>query len=338
MTSYGIRGNTWKWVQSFLHNRTQQVLLDGEMFNQLPVVSEVPQGSVLGPLLFLIFINDLPAAVNSKTRLFADDCILYRNINAASDCQILQQDLVELENWEKTWGMEFHPGKCNSMSITRSRTPIHQRYTLKGHILEDVKTAKYLGVTLSNNLTWNAHIDNISSKANKLLGFLRRNLKVRNTTVKENAYKAIVRSNMEYCSTVWAPHTKKNKAKLENVQRRAARFTTGRYHNTSSVSSMLDDLNWENLEQRRMRARIIMFYKITHYAVAIDPQQYLIPQTRTTRSAHPYQYQSFSPTTDYYKYSFFPQTVCIWNSLPAEIVESGQTLDQFKTLIQSYKF
>jgi hypothetical protein len=91
-------------------------------------------------------------------------------------------------------GMEFHPGKCNSMSSTRPRSPFEHRYTLKGHKLENIKEAKYLGLTLSSNLTWNAHIGNITSKANKLLGFLRRN-----ESTKENVYKAIVRSNLEYC-------------------------------------------------------------------------------------------------------------------------------------------
>ena len=118
--------------------------------------------------------------VASKTRLFADDCILHRTIHTQQDRDILQQDLHHLELWELTWGMEFHPGKCNSMSITRSRTSIENRYSLKGHILEDVTESKYLGVTLSSNLTWNIHICNITGKANKLLGFLRRrNLKVK---------------------------------------------------------------------------------------------------------------------------------------------------------------
>jgi hypothetical protein len=129
--------------------------------------------------------------VASKTRLFADDCILYRTIHTQQDRDILQQDLHHLELWELTWGVEFHPWKCNSMSITRSRTSIENRYSLKGHIFENVKEAKYLGVTLSSNLTWNTQICNITGKANKLLGFLRRNLKVRNETTKENAYKAI---------------------------------------------------------------------------------------------------------------------------------------------------
>jgi hypothetical protein len=102
--------------------------------------------------------------------------------------------------------------------------------------------------------------------------------------------KAIVRSNLEYCSTVWAPHTKKNKDEIEKVQRRAARFVTGRYHNTSSVSSMIDHLNWESLEQRRQKARVIVLYKIIHSEVDLKKQE------RTTRSAHPFQFQTYSPT------------------------------------------
>ena len=170
----------------------------------------------IGTLLFLIFINDLPTSVSSKTRLFADDCILYRNIYTKEDCKVLQEDLHRLERWEKAWGMEFHLEKCNSMSSTRPRSPFEHRYTLKGHILEDVKEAKYLGLTLSSNLTWNNHIGNITSKANKLLGSLRRNLKIINESTKENAYKAIVRSNLEYCYKQSGHHIqKRTKMKLK---------------------------------------------------------------------------------------------------------------------------
>ena len=101
---------------------------------------------------------------------------------------------------------------------------------------------------------------------------------------------------------------------------------------------MIDHLNLESLEQRRQKARVIMLYEIIHNEVDINPQSYLRKQERATRSAHPYQFQTYSPTTDYLQYSFFPQTVCIWNSLPNSMVVSGQSLDQFKTLLQGYKF
>ena len=313
----------------------QQVVLDGESSSKLPVVSGVPRGSVLGPLFFLVFINDLPASVTSKTRLFADDCILYRPIRHSSDCEILQNDLDKLAQWELKWGMQFHPAKCNSMSVTRSKTPFKHKYILKGHTLESVDTAKYLGVTISSNMSWNTHISNITSKAHKLLGFLRRNLQIKNEDTKSMAYKSLVRSNLEYCSTIWSPHTQKQKYEIEKVQRRAAIYVTGRFHNTSSVTSMLDHLHWKPLETRRNIAKITMLYKISHNLVAINPDLYITPQQSHTRHSHSLQFQTFSTTTDYFKYSFFPHTVVMWNALPPDIV-AASTLDQFKTLIQTH--
>ena len=166
-----------------------------------------------GTLLFLTFINDLPAAVSSQTRLFADDCILYRPIMHFFDCETLQNDLDKLAQWEQQSGMQFYPSKSNSMSVTRSKTPFKYNYILKGHTFESVDTAKYLGITISSNMTWNAHINNITSKAQKLLGFLRRNLQIKNEHTKSMAYKSLVKSNLEYCSTIWSPHTKNRKVK-----------------------------------------------------------------------------------------------------------------------------
>ena len=114
--------------------------------------------------------------------------------------------------------MQFHPEKCNSLSVTRSHSPFKFNYNLKGHVLESVQTAKYLGITISNNMSWDTHINNITSKANKILGFLRRNLQVQLEETKSLAYKSMVRSNLEYCSSVWSPHTKKLKTELETCK------------------------------------------------------------------------------------------------------------------------
>ena len=145
-----------------------------------------PQETVLWSLLFLLFINDLPASVNSKTQLFADDCIIYKKINSMQDCQRLQHDLHCLAQWETTWRMAFHPDRCNVLRVTRS--PVSYSYSLKGHQLEEVTTAKYLGVDLSNNLLWKDHIDRIVKKANCTLGFLRKNMRISNTDTKAAAY------------------------------------------------------------------------------------------------------------------------------------------------------
>ena len=135
-----------------------------------PVVSGVPQGSVLGPMLFHLFINDLPDKIASNSRLFADDCIVYRQIQGISDCGALQEDLNMLDEWETKWGMAIHPQKCSVLSITRSRNPIRFNYQLKGHILELQDSTKYPGVDLQSSLSWKKHIDRISKKANSMLG------------------------------------------------------------------------------------------------------------------------------------------------------------------------
>ena len=112
---YGIRGSTHKWISSWLSERSQKVILDGQASDPVPVLSGVPQGSVLGPVLFLIFINDLPENIRSSVRLFADDCLLYRNIKSPNDCQILQDDLISVAQWETNWQMKFNIAKCHSM-------------------------------------------------------------------------------------------------------------------------------------------------------------------------------------------------------------------------------
>ena len=137
--------------------------------------SGVPQGTVLGPLLFLCHINDLPDAVKSTVHLFADDCLLYRSIRNRDDPLALERDFRQLETWAHTWGMRFNAKKCYLMRINQKFTHFYQ---LDSHILQHVPDNPYMGVTLSDNMKWNSHISKISKKANSTLGFLKRNLKL----------------------------------------------------------------------------------------------------------------------------------------------------------------
>ena len=183
-------------------------VLDGQASDPVPVLSGVPQGSVLGPVLFLIFINDLPENIRSSVRLFADDCVLYRNIESPTDCQILQDDLNSLAQWEADWQMKFNVAKCHSMRVTRHPPDKHIQfeYTLHQQRLEQVQSTKYLGITISDDLDWGQHISEISSKATKTLGFLRRNLAFAPGHTKEVAYKTLVRPKLEYAAPIWHPY------------------------------------------------------------------------------------------------------------------------------------
>jgi len=166
---YGIRGNILAWIKSFLSNRTQQVLVEGVKSSPAPVTSGVSQVSVLGPLLFLVYINDMPARVKSTTRLLKDDSLLYRKIRCPADTQTLQEDLNTLQEWEQTWKTEFNPSKCEVLLITRKRNPIQATYSIHGHQLANVKTGKYIGVTFASDLSWKAHVDARTKSANSFL-------------------------------------------------------------------------------------------------------------------------------------------------------------------------
>ena len=214
---YGIEGRTKNWIKDFLTNRSQQVVLDGMASTNAPVTSGVPQGSVLGPILFPIFINDISDGITSNIRLFADDTIIYRNIKNIEDAEKLQTDLHTLERWSREWQMEFHPSKCNTLHITRSRSPILKDYMLYNTTLEAVDSAKYLGVTLTTDLRFNRHIDNIRKNASGTLQFLKRNLRISSSEVKTQSYQSYVRPRLEYAASVWDPFTKTNKDKLEMV-------------------------------------------------------------------------------------------------------------------------
>jgi hypothetical protein len=334
--NYGIRGNTHTWIQNFLIDRHQRVVVDGETSEWVGVKSGVPQGTVLGPVLFLAFINDLPLTVESHVRLFADDCVIYRPVRNADDCQTLQTDLARLENWENSWCMSFNATKCSSISITRKTNKIDFPYTLHNTTLEEVSSATYLGVELSSNLKWSDHINKTVKKGNKQLAFVKRNLPIKNSKLKETAYFGLVRPILEYCCTVWDPHHTTYISKLEMVQRRAARFTLNRYERRSSVTDMLKELQWDSLEQRRARIRATLFYKIQHSLVAIQPPSFIIPNPRFNPD-YPHRIFKSYHGTHSYRNSFFPRTITTWNSLPPSIACSP-TLDLFKGALETYTF
>ncbi|KAK3106955.1 hypothetical protein FSP39_003887 [Pinctada imbricata] len=329
---YGIRGKTNDWIRSFLSERTQSVVVNGESSPSVDVQSGVPQGSVLGPCLFVFYINDMPAGINSTVRLFVDDTIAYLTISSDADHQTLQEDLNKLAKWKETWKMAFHPDKCQVFTISRKNTTSLYQYTLHGHVLEHVTSAKYLGLNITSDLRWGEHIFNVCNKANRTIGFLRRNLNISSTSVKENAYKTLVRPIVEYASSAWDPFTHKDKHRLGKVQRRAARYVKNNQRNISSVSNIINTLQWKSLEERRREGRLCMMYKITNNLVDVNKEGRLKQPIRRSRNTHDRSYMVPSCSSDYRKESFFPRTIREWNSLPPGIV-LARTLGAFKSQV-----
>jgi hypothetical protein len=277
---------------------------------------------VLGPLLFLVYINDLPDNINSTVRLFADDCVLYKEVQNQIDADALQNDLNTLSKWEKDWQMHFNPDKCFVMRLTHKRAPKYFEYTLGNSILQTTASHPYLGVTITQNLTWNKHVDNITSSANRTLGFIRRNLYSCPQHVKESAYKTLVRPLVEYSSSTWDPYTQSLTNQIEKVQNRSARFVTGDYKSKSpgSMTNMLKKLGWESLQSRRKCKRLATLQKSITGHLSIPVGNLLQPAPRASRHTNSKAFATFSASKDCFKNSYFPRTVRDRNVLPEDII------------------
>ncbi len=336
----GIRGETRRWIKRWLENRKQRVVVNGDKSEYADVSSGVPQGSVLGPILFLAFINDICLDIKSCLRLFADDCLLYRIIESDSDRQLLQQDLDQLMNWADQWQMAFNVSKCHTMHITSPRkAPKEHPYVMRGTALTAVNESPYLGVMFNRNMKWTPHIDNIVAKGKRLLGFLRRNLRRCPQDLKAKAYTTLVRPVLEYSSSIWDPHDTTNINKLEKVQRLAARFVLNKPHkhtseNQESVTAMVTNLGWPSLEKRRVDSRLTLMYKMTHDLIKV-PQSYHPKEKRgSTRSCTTLQLEPVRCNLDQYRWAFVPRTILDYNRLTPD-ARAATELSAFKGAISA---
>ena len=330
---YGLPHQLQQWIRTWLTTRCQRVIVDGECSEPVQVRSGVPQGTVLGPLMFLLYVNDIGNGISSNIKLFADDCLLFRPVTSLQDACALQDDLDLLVKWSSVWQMSFNPSKCYILRISRLHSTVEHNYNISGSMLKPVNDHPYLGVHLSSNLSWNTHIDVITTKATNQLNFLRRNLSKCSSDVKSIAYTSLVRPHIEYASAVWDPHTKNNILQIETVQRRAARFALNCYdrYNTS-VTGLIKQLGWDSLETRRTANRLNVFYKAVNNQIAIPLPNELQRPIKTTRNQHSKSFIQMSTGPNYYINSFFPRTVKNWNSLPEEIVQAPST-EKFKLLL-----
>ena len=235
--------------------------------------------------------------------------------------------------------MRFQPNKCNMVQLTNKRSSkIQANYTLEGTVLESVESIKYLGVTITNDFKWNTHIFNVCTKANRILGFLRRNLYSCPPDVKEAAYKGLVRPVLEYGSSVWDPHTHGLQEELEKVQNHAARFVTGNYvFETGSMTDILGQLKWESLKKRRKDSRLILLYKGLKGKARISTYD-LIPKNRHCRNQHSLAFHISFRYLQLAK-NFFPQTIRDCNDLPDSLISSAEMSDdcvsQFASLVRA---
>ena len=226
LKAYGISGNLYNWFTDYLRGRTQRVVVEGVASGWSPVTSGVPQGSILGPMLFLLFINDLPDVIppTTSTGLYADDTKLYTAITSRQDCDNLQEALSYVDDLSNESNINFNTSKCKALTISRRKQPIVLNYHLGSAELIRVDSEVDLGITVTSNLSWNRHITKLITKANSTLGLLRRTCPMlTNCDARRTLYLSLVKSQLSYATEIWSPYQSLNKISLEKLQRRATR-------------------------------------------------------------------------------------------------------------------
>ena len=261
--TFGVTEKALKWIESFLSNRRQKVRVNNDVSDWSPVISGVPQGSILGPILFTLFVFDIPGEIESLISMFADDTKIYQLLTTDTSGEELEESLHLLEEWAEKMQMRFHPGKCKVMHLG-SKNP-KKNYSMKDgnggmHVLEETTVEKDLGVKIDNLLKFTDHCQAKINTANKTLGFIRHSFQYMDKEIFSMLYKSLVRPHLEFASCVWSPQHKYNKDALERVQRRATKLVPGLYN--LSYSDRLKELGLETLEYRRRRADMLETYRI----------------------------------------------------------------------------
>ena len=222
LKSHGISGNVLNWIKKWLSNRRQRVCIEGEFSEWAEVTSGVPQGSVLGPILFIIYIDDLDSNVISKLDKFADDSKLGKSLSNQDDVECLRKDLISMEKWSSEWQMQFNTDKCAVMHLGRKNTA--SQYTLNDKKLKESESERDLGVIIDKNLKFSDHCNKVANMANVTLGMIKRTISCKSKSIITRLYKALVRPQLEYCVQAWRPYLKKDIEKIEKVQRRATKM------------------------------------------------------------------------------------------------------------------
>ena len=344
----GIEGNVLKFFDSYLSNRRQRVVLNGSCSDWAPIQSGVPQGSVLGPLLFLIYINDLECGIKSQIKFFADDTSLYSVVHDPTvSAEELNHDLEIINKWATQWKMSFNPDPtkpAEEILFSRKKTPTdHPPLFFNGSEVKRVVEHKHLGLILDPRLDFAAHIKEKSATARKGIGLIKHLRSYLPTDALKSIYTARVRSHLDYCDFIYhIPELLGNFStdinlndqmkKLESLQYQAGLSVTGMWQGTNR-DRVYEELGWESLHLRRWFRRLTVFYKIMtgltpqYLRDPVPPQRSHLYGTSSTNDLHPMRCK-----TQRFQNSFYPNAVNCWNDIGPDI-RKLDTLNRFKSTL-----
>lgn len=329
LRQFGITGTLNDWLSSYLIGRKQRVFTGTEFSQDRTLGAGVPQGSVLGPLLFLIYVNDITESLTSITRLFADDsslAISSDNIQLIENS--LNTDLVKLEDWARQWLVNFNPAKTDVLFLSLAKTNVRPVLQFQNTPLNYVESHKHLGVTLSEDGSWHTHIHNITSSASRILGSMRfLKFKLKRNTLNQ-IYISYLRPILEYASVLWDSCTIHEKDTLEKLQYEAARIVTGLTRSVS-IQNLLNEIGWVSLADRRKIQKLILLFKYKNgelpgYLSEIMPNT--VRDTNNYNLRNREDYSTVVRRLQIYANSVIPSSVKLWNELSPEIRNASSLL------------
>ena len=328
----GVRGRLFDWMTDYLSGREMRTVIRNESSSWLEVTSGVPQGSVLGPVMFGIYVNDLVDGIGSYINLFADDAKLMRGVNNIGDCKKLQEDLDKVGEWGRKWQMEFNKNKCKVMEFGKSRR-VHWDYTMEDVRLEKSSEELDLGVTITEGLTPDKHINKMTGKANNLLRRIKMAFIYKDKDMMRKVLVTMIRPLLEYAAVVWSPHTKKNIRKLERVQRAATKMAPEL--RDLEYEERLREMGLTTLENRRERGDLINIYKMLH-GMDKTGEDLIKRDTGITRG-HEKKLKRERCLKDIKKYSFPHRAVTAWNGLD-EVIVNATSVHSFKARLDKARY
>jgi hypothetical protein len=318
LSAYGITGNLINWLTSFLSNRSQSVKVGNSYSDFIPVISGVPQGSVLGPLLFLIYINDIVDLFGDDltVKLFADDVKMYLNISDVDNVNQLQEGLFLLARWASDWQLNISIKKCAVLHLGRNN--LSYDYALDGTTLPGVREMRDLGVKIDCRLCFSAHYAEIAAKGHQRAGLIVRCFKSRDPRILFKAFTVYVRPILEYCSPVWAPVYKTDIIKLEAVQRRFTKKLKG--FSSLTYADRLSKLNADTLELRRLKQDLSTMYKVFNGLLDLSIVNFFEFSNHNRTRGHAFKLVKPVCENNARAFSFACRRISCWNSLPVDVV------------------
>ena len=329
--AHGIDGKILRWIEAFLVGRQQRVIVGGSHSGWGPLTSGVPQGSVLAPLLFLLYVNDLPDVLNSRIKIFADDSKLYRSVSVPADSFAMQVDLDAALQWADEWQLTFNANKCKVLHIGRLNR--HHVYTMKGTELEETAVERDLGIHMDAELKFRQQAAAAVSKASQVMAVIRRSFQLLDRTTLPMLFKTLVRPHLEYGNIVWGPFNRTDQKRIERVQRRATKLVPELRN--LPYQRRLQELHLPSLYYRRRRGDMIAVYQVLHGRLDLDPQIFFDTAIARDTRGHPWRLVKPRAVSRIRRNAFSVRVVNDWNSLPSAVVTSD-TLNQFKNRLDAH--